>query len=178
MKYLIFILAIAVMLLVSCEKEQPTNFSATYDKYQIQNDSDWVEITDIDTLNSCLGPAYWIRENNKYIIIKNENEYKTIFDDAVATLGKDFIIAKCDTVYKPTGVDFSKRFIISYKIATGDVKFTRKIFKNKISKDYFYLVSITNFSSNEILRGWGESISLPIINSDINVVFDTLHTNF
>ncbi len=174
----IIILAMAVLLLVSCEKEQPTNLSATYDKYQIQNDSDWVEVTDIDTLNPCFGPAHWIRHNNKYIIIKNENDYKTIFDEDVATFGKDFIIAKCDTVYKPTGVDFSTRFMISYKIATGDDEYTRKIFRNKFSNEYLYLVSITYLSSNKILRGWGESISLPIINSDIKVLFDTLHTNF
>ena len=185
-KVFVFFAASILMFLAACNestvnnKKNISNNNIIYNKLTIQNDSNWVEVFDIDTLDICFGPTYWADQNkiDRNIIINKENEYKTIFDDAVATSGKYFYLTKCDTVYKSTGVDFNNRFIIIYGIGTGDDKFTRQIFKNKYSNEYLYLVSITRLSNNDILKGFFENISLPKINNETKVKFDTLHVNF
>jgi hypothetical protein len=169
------------VLMFSCDKStvNPTNCPG-YNKLTIQNDSNWVEVFDIDTVDICFGPTYWIDQNkmDHNIIINSENEYKSIFDDAVTTSGKYFYLSKCDTVYKPTGVDFNNRFMIIYHLTSADVIFTRQIFKNKCFNEYLYLVSINRLSLNKIGKRFSENISLPKINTETKVVFDTIQVNF
>ena len=173
----IITLALLMLFAVSCKQEQATIYSPI-NKYAIQDDTNWVEVTDIDTVNICLGSFYWNYKSmvSHSIIIKNENEYKAIFDDALATTRKDFL-PYCDTVYKPTGVDFNNRFMIMYSISGGDSRFTRRIFYSKNLNEYLYLTTIEFRSGNEILRGFSENISLPKINEDTKIIFDTLNIN-
>jgi hypothetical protein len=185
-KVFVFFGASILMLLAACNESTVTpkkNISynnISYNKLTIQNDSNWVEVFDIDSIKLCFGPFYWDYKNQRdhNIIINSENEYKTIFDDAVATTGKDFHFTKCDTIYQPTDVDFNNRFMIIYNLTSADDKFTRQIFKNKCSNEYLYLVSINRLSLNKIGRSFIENISLPKISYDTKVVFDTLHVNF
>ena len=176
----IILATIVVMIatFTSCKMEQP--IAVNFDKYAIQNDSNWVEITDIDTLNLCFGPSYWGYENkmNHSILIHKEVEYKVLFEDAVSKTGKDFHLINCDTVYQPTGVDFDKRFMIMYQFPEGDCKFSRKIYLNKLSGEYLHLTEIELVSGNEILRTYTDNISLPLINNKAKVTFDTIRVNF
>ena len=174
----IILATIVVMIatFTSCKMEQL--IAVSYDKHTIQNDTNWVEVIDIDTINVCLS-SYWSDKdlNNRNIIIKNEEEYKEIFEDAILTSGKNFL-PYCDTVYKPTGIDFDKRFMIMYGITGADDKFTRQIFLNKSTSEYLYLISINRLSLSKVRRCWWEYISLPIVNGNAKVTFDTIHVNF
>jgi len=177
-----------MILTVSCKQEQPTNLSLNYDKYLVQNDSDCVEVTDIDTLDFCFGPSYrsseFLNEPNTIYnyksgqILRSESEYKTIFDDAVAKNGKDFHYNKCDTIYKPTGVNFEKRFIVMHRFNGGDYGYERIIYKNKVNNEYLYLFKIRLLSNNEQLKGYWDYISLPLINNQASIKFDTILINF
>jgi hypothetical protein len=169
-------IVVMIATFTSCKMEQP--IAVNYDKYAIQNDSNWIEVTDIDTLKICLG-NYWIDKHlyEHQLLIKSENEYKAIFEDAKLTSGYSFL-PYCDTVYQPTGVDFDKRFMIMYQFAEGDCKFSRKIYLNKLSGEYLHLTKIELISYNELLRTFTDNFSLPLINGNAKIVFDTIHVNF
>ncbi len=172
-------LAFFMLFAVGCQKEQPTIYSLP-DKYTIQEDTNWVEITDIDTVDVCFGPSYWNYKGmvDHQIILHSENEYKAIFDDAVATTGREFHLTNCDTTYKPTGVNFSERIMVLYSLTGGDYEFSRKIYYNKNLNKYLHLTTVKFLSYNKIMRGFFDNISLPRYNDSIKIVFDTLHINF
>jgi len=178
-KLSILSLALFMLFAVGCKNEQPTLYSLP-DKYTIQNDTNWVEVIDIDTVEVCFGPSYWNSKGmiNHQIILNSENEYKAIFDDAVATTGREFHLTKCDTIYKPTGINFSERIMLLYRLSGGDYEFSRKIYYNKNLNEYLHLTTVKFLSYNEIMRVFNDNISLPKHNDNTKIVFDTLHINF
>ncbi len=172
---IIFCAVMIAAIMFSCKQEHATQFSS-YDKYTIANDTNWVEVTDIDTLKLCFGPDYLKHEYN--IIIRKEVEYKELFEDAVRKTGQYFYVTKCDTVYKPTDIDFEKRFLILYAITGGDYGYSRKIYLNKKSGEYLHLIKVEFRSLRKLLSSYRDHITLPLVNGVANIKFDTVQINF
>ena len=172
----IIIFAIAVMLLVSCEKEQPTNLSATYDKYQIQNDSDWVEIFDIDTVNVCIHPEVY---NGGKIANTEDKFYEYFKENLQYYKTTDSAKYPCFFNYTSPEIDFVKRDLILFYAMTGMVKKTERfVYYNESLNEYLYLIKIyTKYSPNTIRYDRGDGfvdlVTIPKINNT-KIVIDTL----
>lgn len=168
-------IAIFAMLFVSCG-EQPTQ--PNYNKYLIQLDTNWIEVFDIDTIPINIG-SYWSDNNllEHEIIIKNEDDYKSLFIDAVK-IAKQNNHIYWDTTYKEIAIDFNQRFIVSYGFAGADYGYTRKVFFNKDKKEYLYLLEIKFLSPNKPIKAFLENISIPVLAKEFKITFDTLRINF
>lgn len=171
---ILFVL-IAVLLLHSCNEEQATRFAV--DKHDIQNDPDWVEITDIDTVDVCIATSLF---DSKGLLIKSENEYLNYFNKSL--LDEDYVYfttkypqyTNCTTTYQSSNIDFSKRDLILFSIMTGgQPKSVRKIYRNSLTKEIIYLVDIKAGYTKEG-SGFGEHITIPKIPTGYKFIVDTI----
>lgn len=169
------ILIIAIMAFVGCKEETPTEQKVNPDKKytleELENDPDWVEITDIDTLEL---PCIWYDLFERGKLIKLESEYKDMYNES-----KDYkdhselYYCKDDTNY--INVDFSNRDLILFEVTTGGSPlFKRKIFKNSRLNQYRYLLEITIRSVSKVGLSFTEVITIPNISNNTDMIFDTL----
>ncbi len=142
----IIIFAMAILLLVSCEKEQPTKVTqeVTFDKHTIQNDSNWVEITDIDTMDyNCIHPFFLIdgfEFNSNEEILEKYNLSKS-YSGHIYNFYKI-----CDTLIYPN-VNFAKDVLYGFSWGMGGSwKSKIKVFKHITSN---VLVIINSLNANE-----------------------------
>ncbi|HOV92942.1 MAG TPA: hypothetical protein PLC04_07700 [Candidatus Kapabacteria bacterium] len=180
-KTAILSLAFFMLFAVGCQKEQPTIYSLP-DKYTIQEDTNWVEITDIDTLHLCIGwSSYWIDKDIyvHQIVNRTEDDYKILFEDAISV--SQYFRDNCGSIYQPSGIDFSKRIMIMYTQTSTPSYWTRKIFYNEQLDEYYYLLEIKSkwcygCMTEERLDTYRENITIPKFTENTKVIFDTLHT--
>ncbi|MGA2298435.1 MAG: hypothetical protein ABSG15_12890 [FCB group bacterium] len=147
---------ISLIFYFSCKENSPV--SPIYDKHNIQNDSNWVEI--IDTMIIIPNCMYDNSPQPPYII-NDSNEYKSILLDS------------CFVGRRPW-VDFSKRTVLGNVTQTNVTDFKYQIFKDDKLKLILYLIEIDvvyNFGFVSKLH----LISIPKISNDYKVYFDTLH---
>lgn len=168
------ILIIALIAFIGCDEEAPTEQKVNLDKKytieELESDPDWVEITDIDTLEI---PCIWFDLYERGKLIKQENEYKQLYDESKVLIENSGLPCNNDT--DSIDVDFSNRDLILFEVTTGgDPLFKRKIFKNSISNQYRYLLEITFRSVSKVGFSFTEAISIPKISNDMEMIFDTL----
>ena len=169
------ILILAIIAFVGCKEETPTeqkvNIDKKYTLEELENDPDWVEVTDIDTLEI---PCIWINLYERGKLIKLESEYKDLYSESKALMDhSEMTYCKDDTNY--IDVDFSNKDLILFEVTTGgDPLFKRKIFKNSISNQYRYLLEITFRSVSKVGFSFTEAITIPNITNDTEMIFDTL----
>lgn len=173
MKKIIYI--IAIIAFVGCKENAPTENKINLDKKytidELENDPDWVEITDIDTLEL---PCIWFDLFERGKLIKQESEYIDLYNESKAFKDhSELYYCKDDTNY--INVDFSNRDLILFEVSTGGSPlFRRKIFKNSILNQYRYLLEITIRSVSKVGFSFTEVISIPNISNETEMKFDTL----
>lgn len=176
-KSIVLLLASILMLSAACEQEQPTKFAAVYDKHTIQEDTNWVEITDIDTVDVCL--YYLIFENG--LQIQDEIQFKDKFKQNTEHLiGQlDSIKSPCFFHYLKPDINFELRDLIMFYTMTGPIEKTeRQIFYNNNSNEYLYVLKIfSKYSKDSVIpnRGDGYIDEITIPKKELTVIhFDTL----
>ena len=168
------ILLIAIIAFVGCDEETPTEQKVNLDKKytieELESDPDWVEVTDIDTLEI---PCIWYDLYERGKLIKLESEYKDLYEESKILIENSGL--PCNNNTDIIDVDFSNRDLILFEVTTGgDPLFKRKIFKNSISNQYRYLLEITFRSVSKVGFSFAEAISIPNISIDTEMIFDTL----
>ena len=179
MKKSIFLLLASIMMLTAaCNEEQPTKFAAVYDKHTIQEDTNWVEITDIDTVETCIIGKLYING----LLINSEEQYKNLFIETLKD--PDYLwavrnhpeLTKCREEYQIPDIDFNKRDLIMYlsPLGGGQPIFTRRIFENNLSKEIVYLVETRLTTYTKENSHFAETITIPKLKSQYTIKFDTL----
>lgn len=180
MKNSIFLLISFMILTVSCKQEQPTNLSLNYDKYLVQNDSDWVEVTDIDTVKVCISDKLY----KNGIALTTEADYKSLFfetlkdDDYLWHIRNYPNKTSCTEEYQTPQIDFEKQTLVLYRAphGGGNPQFIRKIYRNSITNELLYLLeTIINTQTMENSY-FVESITIPRLNNGNQIKFDTINT--
>ena len=180
MKKVVLFLAVSVlMLMISCGDDQPTKVSEyVFDKRNIENDTNWVEVTDIDTVDACIATSLY--DDAKGLLIKSENEYLNYFnlslqdEDYVYFVNKYPQYTNCTTTYQSSNIDYTKRHLLLFDVRTGGQPVcVRKIYRNNAAKVIIYLVDIQAGYTMEN-SGFGENITIPKIPSEFNFIMDTI----
>jgi len=176
MKKAVLFLAVSVlMLMISCGDDQPTkNSKYVFDKRNIENDTNWVEFHDYDTLD---GLCYYWHEVKGGVILNNLEEYREMFDRA--TKERLFTtFSRChntsDTVFVAPDIDFNNRSLVIFGMFFGDVEFKRKIYYNKNTEEYFYLLEVDYLSENALGHFYEDAISFPKVTNFEKIQFDTI----
>lgn len=172
----IIILVLAILAFIGCKEEAPTeNKLITQQKYtieELENDTNWVEITDIDTLEL---PCIWLDLFKRGKLIRQESEYNDMYDESKALMDhSELPYCKDDTNY--INVDFLTRSLVLFEVRSngGSPTFNRRIFKNSSLKEYRYILELTIRSGSKENSGFTEVISIPKVNEDYEFKFDTL----
>ena len=170
------ILIIALITFIGCYEEAPTepkiDLKKEYTLEELENDPDWVEITDIDTLEL---PCIWLDLFELGKIYKSEAEYELLYNESKDLMDhSEMHYCKDDTNY--IDVDFESRSLILFEVRSngGGPFFKRKIFKNSKFKQYRYLIDITITDVTKENSGFTEAISIPNVSTDMEIIFDTL----
>ncbi len=180
-KSLIIAIASILMLMISCGDEQPTKYNnITYDKYQIQNDTNWVEVTDIDTVDVCIS-----RKLFKFgLKVNTESEYKSLFIETLKDY--DYLNSvrehpdktNCTEEYQVPNINFDSRYLILFDIRTGGSPMCkRRIYFNIQGNSAIYLVEFyfkDSIIRTDELSGFAETITIPKSKKIDFVKFDTL----
>ena len=175
MKKAVLFLAVSVlMLMISCGDDQPTKFSEyVFDKRNIKNDTNWVEVTDIDTVDVCI--HYEVYSDGK--VASSEEQFKGYFlKNLQYNFSGDPIKYSCYFNYTSPDIDFAKRDVILYSTLTGGgfPINTRQLYKNTQSKQYLYLLTIKRTDVTEENSFFDETITIPKIEKGYDITFDTL----
>jgi hypothetical protein len=173
-KSLIFAIASILMLMISCSKEQPTKVSEyVFDKRNIDNDTNWVEFHDYDTLDG-LCFDFWDAYGG--MILDSEEEYKESY---IKSINQESKILSCsfgtiDDYIKPD-IDFDKKSLYIVTWSDGMVEYHSKLYYNTKKDEYFYLLTVELIAEGMIFKAHVETISLPKITNNEKITFDTLY---
>jgi hypothetical protein len=183
MKKAVLFLAVSVlMLMISCGDEQPTKVSNyEFDKRNIENDTNWVEITDIDTVEVCISAKLYTNDTNG-LIVNSEVEYRNLFletlkdEDYLWAVRNHPELTNCTEEYQIPAIDFDKRDLILYRTALGGGQpiWKRKIYINKRFKVILYLLETTLTTYTLENSHYSERITIPKFKSQYTIKFDTL----
>ncbi|TAL69800.1 MAG: hypothetical protein EPN82_04035 [Bacteroidetes bacterium] len=164
MKKIIFlsILFVAVIFGISCQETETT--APTYDKHNIQNDTNWVEITDtIHFYSACL-----FMGQNKYFtsfVINDSNTYNNL----------KYYDAYCNDSKYPY-IDFAKKTLLIYSFEHGCIwDDYYHVYRNDIYKKYLFLIVRDIKEPVWILEKTATGIIIPKIKNNYTVDFDTLN---
>ncbi|HPI19219.1 MAG TPA: hypothetical protein PKY56_02515 [Candidatus Kapabacteria bacterium] len=184
MKVLKYLVSIAFLIcLFACSEDSVTKFS-NYNKTTIQSDSNWVEVTEIDTVfdlcyhgSDVLGGAVCRNIDDYryyYNLVQNRiKEQKAKMSQELRNqLGPCY---KFDTLVPPA-INFNNKDLILYGIKglKGSAEFIRKIYFNKQTKEYLYLLKIFLDPRNFVLSIYDEAIALPELDNINKIRFDTI----
>lgn len=178
-KTVLFLAVSLLMLIISCSEEQPTKvLEYVFDKRNIENDTNWVEFTDIDTLDDICFDWY---DTYGGVIINSEEEYKEVFSRAFPSDNTNYRPFHChfwtlDDYIKPD-IDFETRSMIIYSWGDALVEYVRKIYYNKKNDEYFYLLTVDLLGDGIPLSLHLEAISLPKIPNLEKIKFDTIYNS-
>ena len=164
-----YILIIIIIAFIGCKEEKPTeNQITSQEKYtidELEQDTNWVEIIEIDTLeNYCVKKEYRLGG----ILIKDHQEYTELYQ-----MTKDDV--ECPSNSNSLNVNFNDRDVIMAAFSNAPSNWTRKIFKNEKTNEIRYIVEIMRINSTEKFTWWYEAISIPKINTKYQFNIDTLH---
>lgn len=79
-----------------------------------------------------------------------------------------------DSDFVAPDIDFDNRSLVIYSMFFGDVEFDRKIYYNKNTQEYFYLLEVKYLSENLIGYFYNEALSLPKVTNFEKIKFDTI----
>jgi hypothetical protein len=170
---LIFAIASILMLMISCSEEQPTKFSEyVFDKRNIENDTNWVEFHDYDTLDSL---CFDLDEAYGGIIYNSESEYKEAF---LKAMNADYKSWECGFMkiedYTEPDIDFDTRSLLFMFWRDANVEYKRKIYYNQKQDEYFYLLTVDLVGYGAVMIMYAETLSLPKITNHEKLKFDTI----
>ena len=169
--YIIFLIAIMALLSTACSEKQITEFTQS-DLVKMQEDTNWVEIT--DTLHPNLGcsnhpgamePPPNELKWDQMKIIENQDEFEQL-SNIMDTFS-------CWQSQNPN-IDFDSYSLLLYSHKTGQHHSKTQFFKNDAEKEYKLLVHI-HIESRELilytLRNW---LLVPKLKEDYKISVDTL----
>lgn len=170
MKTLLIIFAILAF--AGCGDEAPTETKIDLDKEytleELENDPDWVEVTDIDTIKQ---PCVWnyVMEYGK--LIENIGELRTIYkkSDSISTNYSEFCF-DADSL----GIDFDDKSLILYWIDKHPDEIERKIFINDKLKQYIYVAGFTGLFDGFDNSTFRDNILISRVPDDYSFRFDSL----
>ncbi len=164
------------MLMISCSEEQPTKVSNyVFDKRNIENDTNWVEFHDYDTLDDiCFD--FW--DNLSGVIINSEDDYKEVFFGAFPSNNENNRPYNCffwtiDDYIKPD-IDFDNRSMLIFCWYDANVEFERKIYYNPKNDEYFFLLTVDLVGYGSVFSGFVETLSMPKLPNIEKIKFDTI----
>ncbi len=171
------ILVLTLLTFLGCDENTPTknevkeNLDKKYTLEELESDPNWVEITDIDTLEI---PCIWYDLYKMGKVIRTDAEYKNLYDESKALMEHSEWACKNDTNY--IDVDFSNRDLILFEFGPigGSPLFKRRIFKNSKLNQCIYVLEITIRGGSKVGFNFTEAFSIPKISSDMEMIFDTL----
>ncbi len=166
------ILIIAIIAFVGCKEEAPSEPKITikkeYTLEELENDTNWVEITDLDTLLKF--PCIWKDIIEFGRIVNDLEEFKDIFKES-DELGREYTEYCFDV--DSFDIEFRDRTLILYYIDWLDLNVKRKIYKNNILKTYVYIVELYK-RTEWTAQSFGDLITLPKLESNYTFVFDSV----
>ncbi|MEZ4723611.1 MAG: hypothetical protein R2863_03040 [Candidatus Kapaibacterium sp.] len=166
------ILLIAIMAFVGCKEETPTETKITikkeYTLEELENDTNWVEVTDIDTIKQ---PCIWGKAIEHGKLIKNMNELRSVYkkSDSISTNYSEFCF-DADSL----GINFNNRSLILYWIDRHPAEIERKIFRNDKLKQYIYVAGFTGLFDGFDNSTFGDKITVSKVEENYSFRFDTL----
>jgi hypothetical protein len=168
-----------MLLVVACEEKQITEFTQS-DLEQMQQDTNWVKITDIDTVQNDILKVKCIDRNSIEggILIRSKEELVDVYD---SQLFKDIDSnLNCSDSLDNINLDFENRdHIISLFYASQMDKWKRSIFINFSTNEIKYVIE--KIHSGDIINDkrtyWSEWISLPKLNGDFKLNSTVLYIN-
>lgn len=171
MKYLVII--ITIIAIIACEKDSPdvTNSITTENKYtieELENDTNWVEVTEIDTVGVVCGYNNGSAPDKSFVIRSTED---------LSNLEELILVKKDCEKNQNLNIDFLSNVVIVSAFSQEPSDYERRIFKNKILKEIRYIFSVRrdfNAQINQRLDYWTEVVSLK---TDFNIICDTLKIN-
>ncbi|GAB1370475.1 hypothetical protein MASR1M45_05360 [Candidatus Kapaibacterium sp.] len=164
-KLIILVFASIFTMFTSCKQEQPTQLSPNYDKHNIQNDTNWVEVTDTMSIDiKCLNGD--LISHLKSFVIRDSIEYTDL-----DTLRWNYF--ECIDYELPT-IDFTQYTLLGLNTRTGPVLIERSVFKNDSKKKYLYLIKLKITNLDEILIHNSNFLLIPKIPDNFTINMDTL----
>ena len=175
MKNLIFIIAIIVF--VGCKEETPTennlNLNKEYTLEELENDTNWVEVIDIDTVE---GPCIHIMLFYQGGIIRNETDFDSLKTESIQKYGELNGLDLCVNDFKDYNIDTNKNMLLLYYTKTNKYpKTTRKVFKHKVQNSLIYYNKLERTDGNEGVNIYYDRIIVPRTNE---VKFITINEAF
>jgi len=175
-----------LLCLFACTEDSITKFS-NYNKGTIQSDSNWVEVTEIDTVYDLCFAAEDVMNG---VVCRNLNDYKTYYDliqSRISTLKQRLSQEQRNEMgpcYKydsliPPDIDFNTRDLILFGTNWGGFADTeRKLYYNSQTEEYLYLLTIyVNDPFSKILNWYEDAITIPKLTNIDKIRFDTVLVN-
>jgi len=165
------LLLIAILTLVSCNDDSPTDKSddqiqTEYTLEELESDPDWVEITDIDTTKKI--KCIWREVKEFGRVIKDKNELKSLYNESYKKYGE-----YPNPCYDADSleIDFDNRTLLLFWEGIHPDNVSRNIFKNEKSKIVVYLTSYSFIETNLVNVTFGEEIAIPKVSKEFRIVF-------
>lgn len=184
MKSLKYFASIAFLFcLFACTEDSATKFS-DYNKVTIQSDSNWVEVTQIDTVYDLCFSAEDVMNG---VVCRTINDYRTYYDliqNRIRTTKEKLsqeLRNEMGPCYKydsliPPDIDFDNRDLILFGTNWGGFADTeRKLYYNSQTEEYIYLLTISvNDRYSKILNWYDDAITIPKLTNIDKIRFDTV----
>lgn len=151
MRNLILILS-ATFLLIGCKEEAPTDklddqIQTEYTLEELENDPDWVEVTDIDTIDNLCINTHLFYDG---IVIRNRSDYDSLLLETKTKYGEKENINECIDYFELQKLESNKKNIVFFKADVNiGPKVIRKVFFNKKNNFLVYYCEIIRISGNE-----------------------------
>ena len=165
----IIIIAILSIIALACQKEDMPVEQIQYTLEQLENDTNWVEIIDIDTLKQpvCIEKDRY----NHSIVIETAEEFNNLYKNS-EDWRKENSIYFTQECSDEINVDFKKRTLILVASSNGGFPvFKRKIFINYTEKKIIYYLENKSTSTTEDLKVFHENITIPKFNNSFDILF-------
>jgi hypothetical protein len=154
----------------SCDEStvNPTK-DISYNKLTIQNDPNWVEVTDTLSMPiTCLD--FDKIPNLTEFVVRDSIEYSKLKE-------LQWFIGGCNE-YKFPEIDFNIYSLLGFNVYTGFAIIKKSVFKNVTKKEYLYLIKIQPTGDEKILISNRNFILIPKISDEYIVKMDTIMSNY
>lgn len=157
------LLALAVFALISCKEKAPTEnkniIQKEYTLEELENDTNWVEITDIDTIDgACIDLSFF--ENG--LVIRNKKYFDSIKAVSIKKYGEFGGDGFCVNNFDDYNIDTNSKSLIFFVTGTNKgPKTTRKVFENSSQDFLIYYNELEIVSGNEANNIYYDRIIVP-----------------